>query len=91
MTWQKTAPKKRHHTEEEQDELEYLRGLVKWAAPWLRVRAASMKWMTANCKLCTNTKLRKENCRHNEFFKYLDHPDEVPMVERVEELRGMEE
>ena len=73
--WPKGVPRKpqAHH---DRDELEYLRDLVAWMGPWLRVRAASMAMMTKKCRLCLGTKLRSEQCRHGEVWAVAARVDE---------------
>ena len=53
-------------------ELQRLRELVAWIGPHIRQRAANMSWMTKACMLCTRTKLRRENCRHDEIWAVAD-------------------
>jgi len=50
------------------DELERLRGLLVFVGQHIKQRAANMSWMTKSCRMCTGTKLRRENCRHDEIF-----------------------
>lgn len=51
------------------DEIEYLRELVRWMAPQIRVRTAALQQATKFCRLCQGTKLRRSQCRHDDIWK----------------------
>jgi hypothetical protein len=66
-----------------------LRELIAFVGQHIRLRAANMSWMTKSCRMCTGTKLRRENCRHDEIlqiwqgFRDAEAQQELASVERL--------
>ena len=72
------------------DEVIYLRNLLVFVGQHIKQRAANMSWMTKSCRMCTGTKLRRENCRHDEIFAITAAAADAETLAAVERVLGVE-